>query len=750
MTENATDWTLVSLSPLGGTTLIIASVLVVLAALFVVWSYRGAQKRVGLIVTRLLGAVLVLGFLTEPALQLRIVRKIKNRLAIVVDRSRSMSLASEGGQRRYDAVLAAIEQKKDELKALSEAHVIEWFDLEGPVTPAALSQPPVAESSDLVTALEKAREAGGGKPLAGIILISDGADNAALEGQERGRLSADAKARLSRLGAPVSTLRATGAGFKDVSLAELRADEFAFVHNTFEVEVVIEARGFAGATVPVVMKREGEVVSQQSVVLQDGPTTVSLKSKPDKIGEFVYSVSVPTLSGEAVLENNERSFVLQVIRDKIRVLQVSGRPSWDERFLRQHLKENPNVDLISFFILRTPTDVPGAPENELSLIPFPVEKLFTTELRSFDVVIFQNFDYRPYKMRQYLPNIRDAVLQSGLGFVMIGGEQSFAGGGYLGTELEEILPLTPDTGDLIASRVAPQLTEAGRSHPITDLARGTGRNDGVWKGLTGWTTLNRTGALSPQATALALEPSVPGADGRGAPLIAVMDAGQGRTMAVATDSMWRWRFAQGADGGGAERAYHRFWSNALRWLVRDPEHSRVRVVPERRRFELTDPVDVSVSVLGQDYQPVPNAHLTLSLEHNGTALATDELTTGEGGSAKRRYPELPPGAFRITAKASASGRQLGEGQGVFVVEARSVELLRGAPRPDLLAAIADATGGRAADLDTALTDLEIVDPDVVEVDRRRNLELWDNAWAMVLGVALFAADWALRRRRGYL
>src|SRR5687768_15920801 len=103
MLESTTDWTLVSLSPLGGAMLIIACVAVLIAAAVVVWSYRGAQRRAGLVVTRLLGALLLLGFLTEPALQLRVVRKIKNRLAIVVDRSRSMQLASEGGQRRYDA-----------------------------------------------------------------------------------------------------------------------------------------------------------------------------------------------------------------------------------------------------------------------------------------------------------------------------------------------------------------------------------------------------------------------------------------------------------------------------------------------------------------------------------------------------------------------------------------------------------------------------------------------------------------------
>ena len=143
--------------------------------------------------------------------------------------------------------------------------------------------------------------------------------------------------------------------------------------------------------------------------------------RPDELGEFLFQVSFPQIAGHATHSNDSADFVVKVIRDKIRVLQVVGRPSWDERFLRQHLKENPNVDLISFFILRTPSDDPEVSENELSLIPFPADKIFDTELHTFDVVIFQNFDFRPYYMARYLKNIREAV-EGGLGFVMLGGD----------------------------------------------------------------------------------------------------------------------------------------------------------------------------------------------------------------------------------------------------------------------------------------------------------------------------------------
>ena len=744
-----------SLSPLSGSWIWLLGALVLAGWLMVAWSYRGARHRYVLGGMRLMTALLVIGFLTEPAVQLRVVRKIRNRLAILVDDSKSMSLATEAGPSRYDNVRALLSRHPDSLATLGNAHIIEWFDLDGPLPSPSLKGEAVIEKTDLLTALETARERGAGRPLAGLVVISDGADNVGLEGTERGTLTPQALERLERLGAPVNTIDATGnQEFKDVAVADVISDEFAFVHNTLEIEVIVESVGFEALTVPTTLRREGDVVATQEAVLRSGQEArVRFKIKPDQIGEFVYSVSIPPFAGEAIPENNVRSFVIQVIRDKIRVLQVAGKPSWDERFLRQHLKENPNVDLISFFILRTPTDDPSIPENELSLIPFPVDKIFRSELHTFDVIVFQDFDYRPYRMEQYLRDIRDAV-KGGLGFVMVGGAQSFADGGYLGTELDEIIPVDLTDGGLHEGTARLSLTQAGKTHPVTDLSRGRGgpSNDKIWKALPTWSAVNRSGGLVPNATALVVHPEAKGPDGSPIPLVSVMDAGEGRSMAVASDSMWRWRFSQIRDGGVAERAYHRFWSNALRWLVRDPEHSRVRVLPERRHFDVGDEVEVSFVVLGQDYQPVPFAHVRATLERaDGTILRVDDLSAGEGGIVRHRYEEQESGPYRIRAEANASGEALGQGRGVFVVESRSVELSRGAPRPDLLRAVARATRGNALDLEPDPWErLEVVDPDVVEVDRRRNVELWDNVWAMIAGIVILGAEWALRRRRGYL
>lgn len=757
MQEPYTDWTLVALSPLSVGTRIALAALVIAACSAVLWSYRGAKQRGWLWATRITGALLVLGFITEPALQLRVVRKIRNRLAVVIDRSQSMSLATENGRSRYDNLLSALEKQNDGQVQLAQEHQVDWFDLDGPVSSGALSGAPTGTHSDLLQALERARDAGGGRALAGIVLISDGADNGDLESATApGKLSATAIERLKRLGAPVSTVDAAlGEGFRDIAITDVSSDEFAFVHNTLEIDVTLEATGFSNLTLPVSLRREGDVIATQTVQVGSTPTHVLFKTKPDKIGEFVYEVSVPELAGEALTRNNMRSFVIQVIRDKIRVLQVSGHPSWDERFLRQHLKENPNVDLISFFILRTPTDDPSVPEDELSLIPFPVNKLFTTELRSFDVVILQNFDYRPYRMAQYLPNIRDAV-REGLGLIMIGGSNSFSDGGYVGTPIDEVLPVRLENQGMMQKPLSLSLTTAGEHHPITLLGRNNAGQNALWRSLPALQGINRTGSLFPGATALVTDAHEKNNDGSAMPLVAVREIEQGRSMIIATDSLWRWRFSRNQnstpDSSSGERAYHRFWSNSLRWLVRDPEHSRMRIVLDKRHVSENESIEATASLMSTDYQPVVGAQIRLNLERiGGGAVRGDDLITADDGAARIQYENIEQGAFRVTAEARQGNEVLGKATAVFVVDANSLELRRAAPRRDLLQLISTQTKGNSISLsDDVWQDIKVVDPEVVEIDKRRNVDLWDNAWALLAGIVLFAADWALRRRNGYL
>jgi hypothetical protein len=266
----------------------------------------------------------------------------------------------------------------------------------------------------------------------------------------------------------------------------------------------------------------------------------------------------------------------------------------------------------------------------------------------------------------------------------------------------------------------------------------------LWKQLPPLDWANKVTALSEGATALV--------NAGDTILVAAKDIEEGRSLSIATDGLWRWRFSPELGGTNPERAYYRFWTNALRWLVRDPEHARVRVTPLRRHFANSARVDVDFTVLSQDYQPVANAALSATLEQIGTTtLNVEDLITDEKGQAHLHYPELDKGAYKVTAKASLGDTEIGHGSGTFIVAPHSIEYDHAAPRVSLLKAIAKATHGYTGDLsDNAWDKLELKNPNVVEINKRQNIELWDNFWALCVAVVLFGADWAYRRRRGYL
>src|SRR5690606_11763419 len=154
-----------------------------------------------------------------------------------------------------------------------------------------------------------------------------------------------------------------------------------------EIEATIVGHGLRGQAVTVELRRDGELVERTSVTLGVEGVPVRFEVAPDRVGQFVYEVVVDPVEGEATTANNRHAFVVKVLRDKVRVLHVAGRPDWDVRALRTLLRRDPNVELLSYYILRGLDDISREDTSApLSLIPFPTDELFKEELGSFDLV----------------------------------------------------------------------------------------------------------------------------------------------------------------------------------------------------------------------------------------------------------------------------------------------------------------------------------------------------------------------------
>lgn len=755
-------WRIVSLSPLPLPLLTALAALALVAAAVARGSLRAesaAARRRATTLLRVAAALALVLLLAEPGRRLFQTTRIKNRVVFLVDRSASMSFPERvGGPSRSQAAAAFFGGSKRGLADLATRFTLEVYgferDLE-PIDPKRLGEAAPAEGpgTDLVGALRAAASGGAGsagRKLSGVVLVTDGADNVEMPDG----LTPRAKGVLEDLGAPVSTLAVGASGLRDLAIERIAVDDFAFVRNTIEVEAVVRAHGFEAEAIEVHLRREGRLVAKRGVQLVPGRDAyrVSFAFAPDQTGQFVYTVAAPTFPDEAVTTNNARSFVLKVIRDRVRVLLVVGHPSWDERFLRGLLRQDPNVDLISFFILRGTHDDPRVfREDELSLIPFPVPTIFRDELRTFDLVVLQNFAHRDqmYRMEEYLPFMRDYVRDGGA-LAMIGGENAFGEGRYHLTELQEALPVEPTGAMPSLEPYTARLTAEGRRHPVTQVGSTGAATERIWAEMPALSGLNVTRAR-PGARVLLEHPFLTDG-GANVPAVAVWEFGRGRVLAVTADSSWHWAFPALASGSSL-RAYDRFWSNAIRWLVRDPELTPVRIAADKPAIEPDVPIAATVTAHGSDYGPAPGAAIEVDLvdAEQGRRVARQRAVAGIDGAARIEFAPPGPGPYKLVAQATRGEARLGEAEDAVAVRAAGPELSDAAPRPDLLRAISGATGGAFVEIGKAsIGDLPLVDPEVVEVGRKRDEPLWDRWYSLAIIAAAIGAEWFLRRRWGYV
>jgi uncharacterized membrane protein len=769
------QWHLVSLAPWGrvATGLAVAASI---AIVFFAWralrrEERPNRRRV-LLALRVgaVSAALVLFF--QPAVRLENVTRLPNHVAVLLDESESMRLAEQAGQPTRAARAARwITEARPAWARLSAEHRFDFYTFGerlAPSTADALSASPRSRLEDatrLGEALAQLRTRYEGRDLGGVIVVGDGVDNGRLARPPGTPLDGETLDFLKSLDVPVHTAWVGQPGLHDVAVARVLADDFAFVRTAVQIEAVVRVVGAAdagwrGRVLPVTLKRDGVPVASEAVVLADGQTEyrVTFRFTPERVGKYLYEISTPVLDGEALAENNTRAFVLKVIRDKIRVLQVAGRPSWDERFLRGLLKRDPNIDLISFFILRTPNDVELVPSDELSLIPFPTEELFQEQLRSFDVVFLQNFNFAPYGIGAYLGEIRKFVEEGG-GLAMLGGDLSFTLGGYAHTPVSDVLPVElPEDGppDRLVDP-APfhlQLSPEGRAHPLTALKLDLQQNAARWSELPELDGTNLVLRAKPNATVLAVHPTRRGTDGRPMPVLTVGEAGKGRVLALTSDSTWRWGFGAAPTGEGERgRAYQKLWENSIRWLIRDPALSFLRVESERAEYARGQRVAFDVRALGPDYQPLRGVDVTLAVtpvggDPHAQPIVTKSGRTDDDGEWHVELEPPPPGGYRATARATLAGRPLSEDE-VFVVRGAGRELEEPEARDDLLRQIAAVTGGSFRGPGASLDGLAFHAPRVVRVDQHRDVELWSGWWILAVAAACLSLNWALRRRWGY-
>jgi uncharacterized membrane protein len=720
-----------------------------------VWYLRGkAATWVALVVTglRLLVLALVVTFLTNPTVLVQRLQKIPIPLAVMLDSSESMALPASdlaGPTRLQQGKDLLLRDNRALLESLAGDFDLRLYRFDGQARSIAGDElaglAPDGRITDLLQSLIDVQREYRDTPLAGVVVLSDGIMTANAGGRDV----------IGPVGVPVVPI---GLGdpetYRDIKVTSIEAPSFAFLHGTVDIEVTVNSWGYKGQVIPLVLKQEGRILSTNNLLLDGDRVSrrVSFTMTPKEVGRYRLSVETPVQVGEMLHTNNQRDFQLQVRRDKIRVLVVSGRPSWNYRFLRRALKSEPSLDLISFIILRTPTDVVNVPDDQLSLIPFPTNRLFTEELGNFDLLIFDNFSYLLYFPMLYLENIRKFVLEGGA-FAMFGGDQSFDLGGFANTPIEDILPVALDRGGQGYSqkRVKMEITPEGLQHPITKLAPRAEDTLRIWREMPALRGFNQARRPKPEAVTL----GVAGEEPRNAlPLMAAMQYGEGRTLAFLSDQFWRLNFEMvGAQGGNHH--YLNMVHQMVRWLVKEPDLRAVQLFSDKESYQLGDSVALRVKVLDQAFAPAPGAVLSLVVrDPQGQSTRVNPVPTDEPGEFQATLKAEHLGAFRAEVEARLADQHLGEDVLIYDVTPSTVETLLGAPDHHALRQLASSSGGQffsASQVDPGFGNQlrEILKRDLqYRIVEERALHLRHTPSAFVVLVILLGAEWLIRRRAG--
>ncbi|MCA9613700.1 MAG: hypothetical protein KC586_13180 [Myxococcales bacterium] len=704
------------------------AIAVVLVALVVRELRTRPPRRLAML--RVLTALAAFLVTTQPRWTWERTETSRGRIAVLVDGSRSMQVRDRAGTAREllqrwsaDAEGATLQRFGAELESAS------FSDLERATEPRA-------DESALEAALEALAETDANGEIGAVVVVSDGASR--YEGPEP-----------DLDGRKVHAIVVGQAELRDDALAGLEADPVAFLRTPAEVRLTVRRLG-AGGPLPVTLRQGDQVVAETSVDVPEGEAReVVLPFEPRRLGRAVYTVSIPHAAGDEVPQNDERSFLVRVERDRLRVLLVAGEPTWDVRFLRQFLKRDPAIDLISFFILRTASDLTMASPDELALIPFPTDELFREHLGSFDVLLFQNFDFGPYQMAGYLPRIRDYVRRGG-SFAMVGGEKSFASGGYSGTPIADVLPVTlppvgtPPSRLVVEGRFSPRVEPELVRHPLVALAPSPAASVTAWSRLAPLEGINRVVGAREGASVLLTHPT------ERLPVLVTGSADEGRVLALTTDTAWRWGPTTGGLRGDAS-TFERFWDRALRWLARDPSLEPAQLTTDRERYGPEARVRVSAVLRDARYQPLAAEAVRVEVRAEGAPAdvapfsEVGATTDAEGQVEVVVRGPLEPGAYRVVARRNTDVEPLASE--LFVVEAGGEELADPRADPERMERLALASGGSVSTAADA--------PDLRQLDASRTRRLgthelapFGTPWAFLGMVGLLALEWWQRRRAG--
>jgi len=435
---------------------------------------------------------------------------------------------------------------------------------------------------------------------------------------------------------------------------------FGIVGQSQNIGFRVEDQGAAkGGTAEVIIRRDGDVLDKRTVnVGVASSVTVPIPHE----GRNIVEIEAAPLPGELTQVNNRAVITIDGVRDKLRVLLVSGEPHAGERTWRNLLKSDASVDLVHFTILRPPEKQDGTPINELSLIAFPTRELFQQKISEFQLIIFDRYARQGVLPMIYFENINKYVRDGGAVLIAAGPDYASPTSIWR-TPLDSILPAEP-IGDVTEQPFRAQLTDAGKKHPVTRGLEGSDTDPPHWSR---WFRLVNTKPTTGGSTVMQ------GPDGKA--LLVLAHQGEGRVALLLSDHIWLW--ARGYEGGGPHLDLLRRLSH---WLMKQPdlEEEALRLIVHGH--------DVAVQ-----RQTMSDSVTDVTLTSPSGASRTLNLQPVEPGLWRTQFSANELGLWRATDGTLTALANVGPANPREFAEVTSTT--------DVLGALAQATGGDARRLD---------------------------------------------------
>jgi len=575
-------------------------------------------------------------------------------------------------------------------------------------------------------------------PLSGVVLITDGVDNASKQWTES----------LSKLESRHIPFYAVGVGsdniIRDAEIVKVSAPRSTLKESTAVVDVSYRSHGFRGRKATMYVRENGVLLKTEQVTLAaDGEiaeTSLDLPVKNEGTRLFSFSLQAPD---DRIPENNTLDALVEIKNDHPQILYIEGEPRWEFKFLHRAMQDDPNIRLVTLLrSLQNKFYRQGIDKEEMLSEGFPKKR---EELFAYKGLIFGSIESTFFSQDQ-LKNVVDFVSNRGGGFLMMGGRNSFAGGRYENSPIADILPVQMGSADRmpVIGRLKLAITEYGRTHPLMKLTPDANANVKQWSDLPPLNDFNKT--LDAKVGGIVLARGTPEQKGSVDPiLLAYQRYGRGRTMALTSGSTWHWQMEMDSK----DQTYQLFWKQVLRWLV-NTSPDPVMISSDKDTYLPGETVRLSADISNKSFERMNNAKVIAKVTNpDGVTESVPLDWNGSGeGTYQAELNATAAGVYQIDVTATQGSENLGTNHSAFQVADRPVEYYDASLNTRLLQSVASSTGGRyypLSKLGDVPDDAQYVEGETSFVEQR---ELWDVPFLFMLLCMTLGAEWFWRKRTG--